>query len=82
MANLEALESGPRSDVLNGIAYDSTSKRTFITGKLWSYVYEIELVNQDDIIEKPEEGGGTDSGVGRVGVVWGLVLVGLVVGFW
>jgi glutamine cyclotransferase len=34
-----------RSDaVLNGIAYDSTHKRLFVTGKLWPSVFEIQLV--------------------------------------
>ena len=31
-------------DVLNGIAYDEISKRIFVTGKYWPYLYEIELV--------------------------------------
>jgi glutaminyl-peptide cyclotransferase len=35
------LESGA---VLNGIAYDSTRKRLFVTGKLWPSVIEIRLV--------------------------------------
>ena len=30
--------------VLNGIAYDSTRKRLFVTGKLWPNVFEIRLV--------------------------------------
>jgi glutamine cyclotransferase len=29
-------------DVLNGIAYDTQSKRLFVTGKLWPYLFEIE----------------------------------------
>jgi glutamine cyclotransferase len=29
--------------VLNGIAYDPTQKRLFVTGKLWPNVYEIRL---------------------------------------
>jgi glutaminyl-peptide cyclotransferase len=34
-----------RSDaVLNGIAYDSTHKRLFVTGKLWPSIFEIQLV--------------------------------------
>jgi len=32
------------SDVLNGIAYDTETERLFVTGKLWSNLYEIELV--------------------------------------
>ena len=34
----------PQTDVLNGIAYDSESKRIFVTGKNWSKLFEIELV--------------------------------------
>jgi len=30
--------------VLNGIAYDSTGGRLFVTGKLWPKIFEIELV--------------------------------------
>jgi glutaminyl-peptide cyclotransferase len=30
-------------DVLNGIAYDIDNERIFITGKLWKYVFEIEI---------------------------------------
>jgi glutamine cyclotransferase len=34
-----------RSDaVLNGIAYDSVHKRLFVTGKLWPYIFEIQIV--------------------------------------
>jgi len=32
------------ADVLNGIAYDATGKRLFVTGKLWPKVFEIGLV--------------------------------------
>lgn len=35
-----ATESGA---VLNGIAYDSTSKKLYITGKLWPEIFEIKL---------------------------------------
>lgn len=31
-------------DVLNGIAWDATGKRLFLTGKLWPTLYEVELV--------------------------------------
>lgn len=31
------------ADVLNGIAYDATNDRLFVTGKLWRSVYEIKL---------------------------------------
>ncbi|KAG2423835.1 hypothetical protein HXX76_014995 [Chlamydomonas incerta] len=36
-------------DVLNGIAYDATSKRVFVTGKLWPRVFEV--------VPKPFESG-------------------------
>jgi glutamine cyclotransferase len=32
-----------RADVLNGIAYDSTQKRFFITGKNWSKLFEVKF---------------------------------------
>lgn len=32
-----------RTDVLNGIAYDSTTKKIYITGKRWPYVFELIL---------------------------------------
>lgn len=32
-------------DVLNGIAYDATHERLFVTGKLWPYIFEIVLVD-------------------------------------
>jgi glutaminyl-peptide cyclotransferase len=31
-------------DVLNGIAYDSVHKRLFVTGKLWSNLFEVKIV--------------------------------------
>lgn len=33
-------------DVLNGIAYDATDGRIFVTGKLWPNLFEIELISQ------------------------------------
>jgi glutamine cyclotransferase len=32
------------ADVLNGIAYDSMGDRLFVTGKLWSKLFEIRVV--------------------------------------
>jgi glutamine cyclotransferase len=32
-------------DVLNGIAYDPTQDRLFLTGKLWPYLFEIALLD-------------------------------------
>lgn len=34
----------PRLDVLNGIAYDHTNDRLFVTGKNWPRLFEIELI--------------------------------------
>ncbi|MCW3118701.1 MAG: Glutamine cyclotransferase [Chitinophagaceae bacterium] len=33
----------PQADVPNGIAYDSATKKIYITGKLWPELYEIQL---------------------------------------
>lgn len=33
-------------DVLNGIAWDAEAERLFVTGKLWSSLYEIEVVGE------------------------------------
>jgi glutaminyl-peptide cyclotransferase len=33
-----------RTDVLNGIAYDSSQDRLFVTGKLWPKLFEIRIV--------------------------------------
>ena len=35
-----------RTDVLNGIAYDPVSRKTYLTGKYWKRLYEIELVEK------------------------------------
>jgi glutaminyl-peptide cyclotransferase len=34
---------GPNADVLNGIAYDQSTGHLLVTGKLWSWLYEIRL---------------------------------------
>ena len=36
----------PGNDVLNGIAYDATHDRLFVTGKCWPKLFEIKLVPQ------------------------------------
>lgn len=43
---LPAEERGPETDVLNGIAYDAATKRIFVTGKNWSRLFEIELIEK------------------------------------
>ena len=35
-----------QEDVLNGIAYDAKADRLFVTGKLWSKLFEIKLVKK------------------------------------
>lgn len=37
-------ESSNPNSVLNGIAYDAEDDRLFVTGKLWSQLFEIELI--------------------------------------
>jgi len=46
--NMEKLVSraaslNPAGDVLNGIAYDSTTKKIYVTGKLWPELYQVEF---------------------------------------
>ncbi|MCW4035162.1 MAG: glutaminyl-peptide cyclotransferase, partial [Candidatus Bathyarchaeota archaeon] len=41
--NLEGIYQDT-GDVLNGIAYDAVNDRLFVTGKLWSQLFEIKLV--------------------------------------
>ena len=44
---LTAADRSEPVDVLNGIAYDATTERLFVTGKLWPKVFEIELIELD-----------------------------------
>lgn len=39
---------GQKVDVLNGIAYDASEDRLFVTGKWWPKLFEIELVAGDE----------------------------------
>ena len=39
----QAKNSYPNAEVLNGIAYDSTSGKVYVTGKLWPNIYEIKF---------------------------------------
>ena len=39
----EAKNKNPKADVLNGIAYDSTSNKIFVTGKLWPNIYQLDF---------------------------------------
>ena len=39
----DGLVANPFDDVLNGIAWDEASRRLFVTGKNWPFLYEIRL---------------------------------------
>lgn len=41
----EAKNKNPDADVLNGIAYDSTTDKIYVTGKLWPNIYQIEFAH-------------------------------------
>lgn len=43
---LPAEEYTPTTDVLNGIAWEPDSKRLFVTGKNWSKLFEIEIIEK------------------------------------
>ena len=43
---LPAGEYTPTTDVLNGIAWDAEGRRLFVTGKNWSKLFEIEIIEQ------------------------------------
>ena len=43
LAPLRTIVKMPKKDVLNGIAYDKSQKRIFVTGKLWPKLFEIQL---------------------------------------
>ncbi|MCX7909643.1 MAG: glutaminyl-peptide cyclotransferase [Ignavibacteria bacterium] len=40
------LQPNSNVDVVNGIAYDNKTKKIFLTGKLWPYIFEIELIQK------------------------------------
>jgi glutamine cyclotransferase len=42
--------------VLNGIAYDSTQKRLFVTGKLWPKIFEIQHMPKHPAPQQPSVG--------------------------
>lgn len=41
-------QSASTEDVLNGIAWDAAAQRLFVTGKLWSALYEVEVVESGE----------------------------------
>jgi len=46
LSGLLAPAERTRVDVLNGIAYDRTNDRLFVTGKLWPKLFEIKIVEK------------------------------------
>jgi len=45
LANLLSPQDRRGVDVLNGIAYDASGDRIFVTGKYWPKIFEIKLVD-------------------------------------
>ena len=43
LRGLLTAQEASRADVLNGIAYDAAGDRLFVTGKLWPWLFEIDL---------------------------------------
>jgi glutamine cyclotransferase len=41
----EEKNKNPETDVLNGIAYDPVADKIYVTGKLWSRIYEIDFIH-------------------------------------
>ena len=46
LVGMYAEDRQPVDNELNGIAYDAAQKRLFVTGKLWSKLFEIKLVER------------------------------------
>jgi glutamine cyclotransferase len=44
LTDIQNPENQAESNVLNGIAYDENEDRLFVTGKLWSQLFEIKLI--------------------------------------
>jgi glutamine cyclotransferase len=49
VTELQNLENNTSTSIPNGIAYDHENDRLFVTGKLWSKIFEIELVLPDQM---------------------------------
>jgi glutamine cyclotransferase len=47
LEGINKAENQNSSNVLNGIAYDAEEDRLFVTGKMWSKLYEIELIPKE-----------------------------------
>jgi glutamine cyclotransferase len=44
LSGLLSAEFAGKVDVLNGIAFDVETDRLFVTGKLWPYLFEIQVI--------------------------------------
>ncbi|MFC1526889.1 glutaminyl-peptide cyclotransferase, partial [Candidatus Latescibacterota bacterium] len=47
LAGLLTPQEEMQADVLNGIAHDPETGRIFVTGKLWPWLFEIDIVLPD-----------------------------------
>jgi len=59
---LSVARRDPRVHVLNGIAYDAEHERLFVTGKCWPYVFEIELVLEEEAASRGNAGDSSPAG--------------------
>jgi len=44
LTGIQDLKDQDPNDVLNGIAYDASGDRLFVTGKMWPHIFEIKLI--------------------------------------
>lgn len=73
------------ADVLNGIAYDPERHHFFITGKLWPWVFEVELDRPEESGSRLPQGCGCNlagDGQGRYQAGTGLLLILAMAGRW
>jgi glutaminyl-peptide cyclotransferase len=62
LTGLRPPETFVNSDaVLNGIAYDATGDRLFVTGKMWAKLYEIQLVQKTSLMLPYVASAGSDA---------------------
>ena len=43
------VKNHPKIDVLNGIAYNKSSKTIFMTGKNWNKLFELQIIEKNNI---------------------------------
>ncbi len=51
----DARAFNPYIDVLNGIAWDKSNRRVYLTGKNWPWIYEVTLVERMKVDQKTLE---------------------------